>query len=45
MSEYLPYSWLMFNEYVDMDDILATTDDAKTGYIVEVDLHFPIELT
>ena len=29
MSEYLPYNNLMFNEYVDLDDIWTTPDDAK----------------
>ena len=44
MSEYLPHKDFQFNNYIDFDTILNTLDDSETGYILEVDLHFPEEL-
>ena len=34
----------MFDNNVELDTILSTPDDNETGYILEVDLHFPVEL-
>ena len=44
MSEYLPYKDLRFDRSVAFQDKLKTADDNDIGYIVEVDLHFPIKL-
>ena len=33
----------MKNDF-ELDDILQTLDDNGTGYILDVDVHFPIEL-
>ena len=35
---------LNFEDNVHLHEILKTEDDYYKGYIVEVDLHFPIEL-
>ena len=40
MSESLPFKDLKLCD-TSLEDILATDDDASTGYIVEVDLSFP----
>ena len=44
MSEYLPHKDLKFNNKIELDTILTTPDDNHTGYVFEVDLHFPVEL-
>ncbi|MFM7982845.1 MAG: hypothetical protein ACKPKO_26335, partial [Candidatus Fonsibacter sp.] len=45
MSENLPYKNLKFEDNVHLHEILKKTpDDYYKGYIVEVNLHFPIEL-
>ena len=45
MTEYLPYTDLRFNSSIELSDILKTADDNDIGYIVEVDLHFPIDFS
>ena len=44
MSEYLPHKDLKFDNNVELDTILNTPNDNATGSIVDVDLHFPVEL-
>ena len=44
MSEALPYKDIQFSNNTSLETILATPDDATTGYILEVDLSFPEEL-
>ena len=44
ISKFLPYKDLKFESSVELADILKTADDNDIGYIVEVDVHFPIEL-
>ena len=44
MSEALPYKDIQFSDNTSLETILATPDDATTGYILEVDLSFPEEL-
>ena len=44
MSEYLPYQDLVWDDDATLDLILETPDDNNKGYILEVDLHFPVEL-
>ena len=44
MSEHLPHKDFKFNYNVELDTILKTPDDNATGYILEADLHFPVEL-
>ena len=44
MSEYLPSKNLDWDNYMDLEDILESPDDHFKGYILEVDLHFPVEL-
>ena len=43
MSQSLPYQGLHFND-IELDDVVATADDAEEGHIVECDLHFPQEI-
>ena len=44
MSQSLPFKDLKFDKEVTLDQILETSDEAETGYIVEVDISYPIEL-
>jgi len=44
MSEPLPYKDLKFDSDVTLDTILNTDDNNETGYILEVDLHFPEDI-
>ena len=44
MSQFLPHDEVKLNDEVHLEHVLATSDDAKEGYIVECDLTFPIEL-
>ncbi|MFM7988645.1 MAG: hypothetical protein ACKPKO_55970, partial [Candidatus Fonsibacter sp.] len=41
-SEHLPYKNLKFEDNVNLHEILNTPDEYYKGYIVEVDLHFPL---
>ena len=43
MSQVLPYKDLKFVQ-TSLEDVLATPDDAETGYAVKCWLHFPPEL-
>ena len=43
MSQYLPSGNLKFEDAITLDEILETTDENQTGYIIEVDLRFPKE--
>ena len=38
MSESLPYDEIMFDQNVELEDILNTPDDSDLGYFIEVDL-------
>ena len=40
MSQSLPYDGVQINTETTIEQILETTDDNETGYIVECDLHF-----
>ena len=40
----LPYTYIKLNTEITIEEILNTTDDAETGYTVEVDLSFPKEI-
>ena len=40
----LPYAYIKLNTEITIEEILNTTDDAETGYTVEVDLSFPKEI-
>jgi len=44
MCEALPHKDIKFVENVPLKTILKTSDDADTGYMVEVDLEYPEEL-
>jgi len=44
MSQLLPDKNLKFVENISLDDILATPDDNRIGFFVEVDLQYPREL-
>ena len=44
MMQPLPYKDLEWDNEVDIDTVLRTSDDGSTGYVVEVDLEFPVEL-
>ena len=45
MCEYLPQSNFKWNtEEWDNDRILSLRDDAKKGYLIDVNLHYPEEL-
>ena len=44
MMQTLPYKDLEWDNEVDIDTVLRTSDDGTTGYVVEVDLEFPVEL-
>ena len=44
MSAYLPYENLQFNNNIDLSQIRQTSDEHVIRYIVEVDLHFTVEL-
>ena len=40
----LPYEDIKLNTEITIEEILNTTDDAETGYTVEVDLSFPKDI-
>ena len=44
MSQNLPYDEVKTNTETDIKQILETTDENETGYVVECDLHFPKEI-
>ena len=44
MSEVLKYGRIEFVNDFDVDKILKTLDGTSTGYIIQVDIDFPIEL-
>ena len=44
MSEALPHKDIKFDDTVKLEDMLATPDDASTGYMVEAVLESPPEL-
>ena len=44
MSEVLRYGRIEFVNDFDVEKILKTLDGNNTGYIIQVDKHFPIEL-
>lgn len=44
MSEHLPYDEVRLNTEVDLEQVVNTSDDNDTGYIVECDLSFPPEI-
>ena len=44
MSKYLRHRDLKFKNKIELDTILKNPDDNETGYRLEVDLHFPVEL-
>ena len=41
MSQPLPYDEIKFDNNVELEDILSTSDDGDIGYFVEVDLKYP----
>lgn len=43
MVDYLPYGGFEWAE-TDLNEILNTTDDADTGYFLDVDLEYPVDL-
>jgi hypothetical protein len=43
MTKYLPYAGFKWSN-ADYDKIITTDDDADTGYLLEVDLEYPMEL-
>ena len=44
LSEVLRYGRIEFVNDFDVEKILKTLDGNNTGYIIQVDKHFPIEL-
>ena len=44
MSEFLTHEKLQFDSNIKLDDILNAPDENATGYIVEVDLQFPVQV-
>jgi hypothetical protein len=44
MSQHLPYKDLKFDNDVELETILNTSDDSDIGYFIECDLHFPKEI-
>jgi hypothetical protein len=44
MSQSLPYEDLKFDNEKTLKEILETPDNNETGYIVELDISYPIEL-
>ena len=41
MSQPLPYDEIKFDNTVELEDILNTSDDSDIGYLIEVDLKYP----
>ena len=41
MIQSLPYDEINFNQNVELEDILNTSDESDIGYFVEVDLKYP----
>jgi len=41
MSQFLPYDDVKINKEITIDEILNTSDENETGYVIECDLHFP----
>ena len=44
MSEFLTHEQLQFNSNIKLGDKLNAPDENETGYIVEVDLQFPVQV-
>ena len=44
MSEFLTHEKPQFDSNIKLDDILNAPDENATGYIVEVDLQFPVQV-
>ena len=41
MSQFLPYDDVKINTEISIDEVLKTSDENETGYVIECDLHFP----
>lgn len=44
MSQSLPYENIEFSNNTTLEQVLKTPDDDEIGYILEVDLIYPVEL-
>ena len=44
MSEFLTHEKLQFDSSIKLDVTLNAPDENETGYIVEVDLQFPVQV-
>ena len=44
MTQHLPFKDIKFDNNISLETVLSTSDESETGYILECDLTFPVEL-